>query len=172
MADAYRVKVKVGQFEFEAEGEKDVVDRQYNQFLDHLPKSGTPVTPPDVPSEHPLATNGEPAKQGELNLDAIFKTEGRVVSLTVNPESEEETALLILLGQKHYRTNPSVTASELQDGLEESGVKRRGSELIAGFGDKNWVLKSGERKGTRYRLTNPGLSAAREIAKKTIELVE
>ena len=43
MADAYRVKVKVGQFEFEAEGEKDVVDRQYNQFLDHLPKSGTPT---------------------------------------------------------------------------------------------------------------------------------
>jgi hypothetical protein len=49
---------------------------------------------------------------------------GRIVSLTACPETIEDAALVILLGQRTLRSNDSVTGSEVIDGLRQT-IKRR-----------------------------------------------
>ncbi len=95
---------------------------------------------------------------------------GRVVSLTAIPKSATDAALLIMLGQKDLRDNVSVTGQEIGDGLAQSGreVPRVDRVMDQALKEQH-VLKTGVKRGTRYRLTNVGLSRALTIAKELIE---
>ena len=86
--------------------------------------------------------------------------------------SDSAAALLVMFGQKTSRNNDTVTASELRDGLEHSGYRfARVDRLMQPLCDEGLVIKIGTRKGTRYRLTNPGLARATSEAEKAIGLV-
>src|SRR5713101_7692529 len=116
MADAYRLKIKVGDHEFEAEGPVDIVQAQFAAFKEmvaNVPAQKSAEAPNEPKQEPP--TNGLP----HLPLEKIMKTEGRVVSLTAKSETVDEAVLLILLGQKESRNNLEVTGSEIQDGLKQ-----------------------------------------------------
>jgi hypothetical protein len=73
---------------------------------------------------------------------------------------------LILLGQKDLRDNTSATAQEVGDGLAESGRKVTPVDRVMESGiQQGFVLKTGIKRSTRYRLTNQGLNKALEIAR-------
>ncbi|MGH9502475.1 MAG: hypothetical protein ACRD20_06460 [Terriglobales bacterium] len=164
--DTYRLKIKIGEHEFEAEGQQEAVQSQFKAFKEliaslpapqvHIPTTAVAQTPTA------LSTVGGEAP----NLDKIMRIEGRVISLTARPSALDDVLLLLLLGQRQYRSNDSVTGSEVVDGLEQSGVRvgrvDRNLERLATQGD---VIKIGTGRASRYRLTNQGMAKAQAIVR-------
>jgi hypothetical protein len=164
--DTSRIKIKIGEHEFEAEGPAELVKEQFETFKNII------STLPNIKAQEQnqkavntitkqLDTDGIPL----LKFEKIMHVSGRIVSLTALPATTEDAALLIILGNKELRDNPSVTGQEIGDGLAQSGrpvprVDRIMEEAIQGA----FVLKTGIKRATRYRLTNQGLVKARVLA--------
>jgi hypothetical protein len=169
--DNYRLKIKIGEHEFEAEGPEDAVRSQFEAFKELIANPPQPIgatTRPSVQGGNSSSLVGD----GDVKLDKICRVEGRVVSLTVKPEAEATAAQLIMLGQKVYRENDTVTASQIKDGLERSGYRpTRIDRIMQPLEEEGSVTRFGQRKGTRYRFTNPGLAKAKNMAKEAIERV-
>jgi hypothetical protein len=109
-------------------------------------------------------------QNSKIMFDKICRVEGRLISLTIKPKTEGEAALVIMLAQRAYRDNQTVTASEISDGLEQSGYQvGRLDRVMKPLADEGSVAQIGAKKGTRYRLTNPGVNKARTIAMAAIE---
>jgi PaaX-like protein len=171
--DNYRLKIKVGDHEFEAEGPSDVVKEQFNAFKELIA-----TMPSTSAANKPLASaqaqvdNSVTADASGLALDKITRTNGRFVSLTARPESVEDALLLTLLGQRMYRANDTVTGSELIDGLRQSGINvGRVDWRLEKMATQGLIIKIGSGRASRYRLTNQGMSKAQEIARTLISLV-
>lgn len=174
--DNHRLKIKIGEFEFEAEGTPESVDAQFQAFR-QLAETMANVKPPKTPeangSEGETTPPKNPAPSVDTALNKIMKVQNRVVSLTVNPPTPEDAALLLLYGQLMLRNNEHVTGSEIVDGLTATGGidigrSERLFEKVARSGD---IVMNGERRGKRYRLTNAGINKARQIAANMIALV-
>jgi hypothetical protein len=165
--DIQKLKIKIGEHEFEAEGPTEVVQAQFAAFKELI---GT-VRP--TPTEiEPSLTNQYVAASNQLALDRILKEDGRVVSLTARCESVDEAVLLILFGQKELRSNQEATGAELMDGLKQSGYRlARVDSLMNKLTNSGDVITLGVHRGRRYKLTNAGVAKAREIAKEVIATV-
>jgi len=165
-----RIKIKIGDHEFDAEGPAEIVQAQFEAFrsivstLQREPIKSQVTLDQQTPIK-PLDTNGSP----HVPLENILHVAGRVVSLTALPASPSDAALLIMLGHKDLRNNVSVTGQEIGDGLAQSGrpVPRVDRVMDKAMEDA-YVLKTGIKRGTRYRLTNQGLTKALSIAKDLI----
>ncbi len=113
-----KIRMKIGDNEFEAEGSAEIVQAQlaaFKELISSIPASKAAIG---------LDQSSEPERQapsGSLALDKIMKTEGRIVSLTARPSSVEDAVMLLLLGQKTFRNNDGATGSEIIDGLRVSG---------------------------------------------------
>ena len=165
--DAYRLKIRIGEHEFEAEGPQEAVERQFEAFKEliaSVPRKASNQNTQDKVVPGGVKNGNPPAKQ----FDNIFKVDGRVVSLTAPPKDEKEGALVILIGQKIYRNNDTPTGSEIADGLRHSGysIPGRVDRTLESFVSEGLLIKMGNRKGTRYRLTNTGLPRAEAIARE------
>ena len=166
-----RIKIKIGEHEFDAEGPVETVQAQFEAFREIVSEVAS----------HKLAAatrNNVDTKENTVNPDAlphisiekILHLSGRVVSLTALPKSASDAALLIMLGQKDFRDNVSVTGQEIGDGLAQSGREvPRVDRIMEQALKDSYVLKTGIKRGTRYRLTNLGLTKALTIAKDLIE---
>jgi len=169
--DNTRLRTKIGENEFEMEGPPEIVTAQFQSFLERIAsvsfKKPTDVAPPqNILQENQQDTVGN----AHVPIERIMHVSGRVVSLTALPQSNEDAALLIMLGHKDMRNNEAVTGQEIGDGLAQSGrpVPRVDRVMDSALSDA-LVLKSGMRRSTRYRLTNQGLVKALNIAKGLIE---
>ena len=168
MEGSSRLKIKIGDHEFEAEGPAETVQAQFRVFKELIAK--TPGRKGLEPGE--LQPPPVPKNNSQLRLDSIMKTEGRVVSLTARANLLEDAILLIILGQKTFRSIDGVTGSEIVDGLKVSGQPAdRIDRVITKLADDGHVIITGVRRAKRYRLTNQGLAKAQEIAKAIIALV-
>jgi hypothetical protein len=172
--DTYRLKVKIGEHEFEAEGDPETVKQQFEVFKSlvtmptpvtagvHTPHAGGRVEIFETPL--PLAESA--------NLQRIMRQDGRVISLTARAENPEDAVLLIMLGQRALRENDSVTGMELSEGLGVSGIRvGRVDRLLDRIAGTGLVIVIGQHRGRRYRLTNAGLARGREIAATLIATV-
>jgi hypothetical protein len=165
--DLAKLKVKIGEHEFEAEGPTDIVQAQFAAFRELV--SNLPARPPEnqVNKAAPNAT-----KSGELMLDKIMKHDDRIVSLTARGESLDHEIMLVLLGQKVLRSNDSVTGAEIADGLRQTGrtINRIDYQLdkMTQVGD---VITIGMHRARRYRLSNQGFAKAQELAMALVEKV-
>jgi hypothetical protein len=174
----YRLKIKLGDYEFDAEGPHDVVQAQFQAFQEMV--ASVPRTPVKEPAPR---RDDTPAPDSSLvtadlgTIDAalsrIMKVENRIVSLTAPPKAVEDAVLLLLYGQRMMRNNEAVTGSEIVDGLTATGGLDIGRsdrllERVARNGD---VIMIGERRGKKYRLTNAGSNKARQIAATLIAMV-
>jgi len=171
--ETHRIKIKIGEHEFEAEGPSDVVQSQFEAFKELI--ANTPRQP-NVTTERQQnqekTFNNTGSGEASSPFGKIMKVDGRVVSLTVKPQSEGVAALLVMLGHKIFRGNDTVTASELRDGLEHSGYRfSRVDRLMQPLCGEGTVIQIGTRKATRYRLTNPGIVQAEAAAKAALEQV-
>jgi hypothetical protein len=166
--DTTRIKVRIGEHEFEAEGPADIVQSQFDAFKELI--SFAPRTKPatNSPETHQIEENKHVnITFSHIQLEKILHVNGRIVSLTALPASTEEAALLVMLGHKDMRNNLSVTGQEIGDGLAQSGRPvPRVDRLLDKAIDQALVLKSGIKRGTRYRLTNQGHAKALGIARE------
>jgi len=163
-----RLKMKVGEHEFEAEGPAEIVQAQFALFKEMIAAA--------APKK--VQDNSQDGKRQELDslphqpIEKIMKAEGRVVSLTAKGETVDEAVLLILLGQKDLRNNQEVTGSEIMDGLKQSGYQvDRVDRITDKLSDSGDAITIGVHRGRRYRLTNQGLGKALAIAKELIATV-
>jgi len=179
MDENYKLKIKLGADEFEAEGPVDTVQAQFKAFADliaarqqfSLAQAQNESPRDELPAT--MAAQRSDMAPADESLNKIMKLEGRVVSLTARPKSADDAVLLVLYGQKALRENDSVTGSEVIDGITTTGglqVARvdRLLEKIARDGD---AIVIGERRAKRYRLTNSGLTKARQLAADLIAIV-
>lgn len=170
--DTQKLKAKIGEHEFEAEGPADVVQKQFDAWKELIAS---------LSSQKPAPSNEDSQKGTGIpqtplvkvtNTDKIMSVNGRIVSLTVKAPTIEDALLLLLFGQKIYRNNESVTGGELLQGVEMSGYRvdriDRTLEKLSGDGD---VIKVGFNRGTRYRLSNQGAMEAQNTAKELIASV-
>lgn len=165
-----KIRIKIGDHEFEAEGPSDSVQSQFEAFRQLI--SMVPSNPAEKTS-HDDKENPQNQHINTLSshvpLERILRATGRIVSLTAIPQSIEDAALLIMLGHKDLRNSDSVTGQEIGDGLAQSGrpVPRTDrimeKPIAAAF-----VLKSGYKRSTRYRLSNVGHQKAVSLARDLI----
>jgi hypothetical protein len=163
-----KIKIKIGQHEFEAEGPTEAVQSQFQAFKDLI--AGLPMQKNDTPAtsseQGKRPENQEQTKQGgTLNLDRIMRVEGRIISLTARAESENDAVLLLMLGQKNYRSNETVTGNEIMEGLQLSGIRvPRVDRIMDKLATDGMVIRIGAHRATRYRFTNQGVTKALELA--------
>src|ERR1700686_5390219 len=161
--DNYKLKIKIGQHEFEAEGPSEIVESQFRAFKELIANPAMQTN--STSATTPIQEQNSPTTAAPTFLDKIMKVEGRVISLTVRATSEEDAILLIMLGQKSYRGNDGVTGSEIMDGLQMSGVRvPRADRHMEKLAEDNQVIKIGSHRPARYRLTNQGFGKAMELA--------
>jgi len=87
-------------------------------------------------------------------------------------DSADEAVLLILLGQKEFRSNEEATGAEIMDGLVQSGYRlSRVDNLMNKLTAEGSVITIGVHRGRRYRLTNIGLLKALDIARDVVATV-
>ena len=175
MAD-YRLKIKIGEHEFEAEGPTEVVQSQFEIFKELVARA--PVAPEKLerndpaPSDEPMNGSAAARTTSQLDLEKIMRADGRTISLTVVAQSATEAVLLLMLGQRQFRSNDSVTGGELAQGLRESGYPNVRSDYITDrLAREGAVITIGERRSRRYRMTNLGVTRAQDIARNLIALV-
>jgi hypothetical protein len=166
-----RIKAKFGEFEFDADGPEKTVQAQFEAFMklvSSMPSKIQQQVPSSTPNVH--ENKDDLDSLPHIPIEKIVHVSGRVVSLTAIPKSATDAALLIMLGQKDLRNNVAVTGQEIGDGLAQSGreVPRVDRIMDQALADQH-VLKTGVKRGTRYRLTNMGLAKALGIAKELIE---
>lgn len=165
--DISRIKIKIGEHEFEAEGPAEIVKEQFEAFKDiirSLPSINTSARKAD---EQQASLNQSDTQQfPHIPLEKILHVDGRIVSLTALPSTPNDAALLIMLGHKDLRNNLSVTGQEIGDGLAQSGrpVARVDRIMEDAIGEA-LVLKTGIKRASRYRLTNQGLTKALGLAR-------
>jgi hypothetical protein len=165
--ETMKIRLKVGDHEFEAEGPPDLVQAQFEAFRELISRSPEKQADkqPDVLSE---VKQDEQVKVpfAHIPLERIMRANGRIVSLTALPPSTEDAALLIMLGHKDLRDNENVTGQEIGDGLAQSGRPVARTDRVM---DKPiasaLVLKSGLKRSTRYRLSNVGHQRALLLAR-------
>src|SRR5215510_12118712 len=94
-----RLKLKIGEHEFEADGPAEIVQAQFmawRELISGLPAviAKTEQASGDEKAQDPPAPRNGPA------FDKIMKQDGRFVSLTARGDSLEDELILLLLGQK------------------------------------------------------------------------
>ena len=160
-----RVRLKLGEHEFEAEGPPADVDAQFAAFR-------ALVWPPPLPppaAEAPLPVALPPADLTRAELTRLMRLEGRIVSLITAPASVEGGILLALYGQKLLRNNERVMGGEIIEGIRRSGrlverVDYHNHKLMRA-GD---VVVMGSGRAARYRLTKQGEEKAQALARRTL----
>lgn len=171
--DTYRIKIKIGNNEFEAEGPSDIVREQFEAFKQLV--SSIPIqqdTPEPASDQQTIPVQQLAAESGLPIYDKVFKVDGRVISLTALPGSLPDAILMLAFGQRHYRKNDSITGSELMDGLKQSGYKAdRIDRQMDKFVTEGLVIRIGAGRGTRYRLTNQGLLKSQMLTKDLLATV-
>ncbi|MGC2245918.1 MAG: hypothetical protein WA609_04880 [Terriglobales bacterium] len=166
MDNPFKLKIKVGEHEFESEGPIDVVQAQFAAFRDLI--STIPPKRENLPAAEEQRS-AEQAPLPHLQLTKILKVDGRVISLTARCDTVDEAVLVILLGQLEIRDNQEVTGAEIMDGLKQSGFTiGRVDKTMDKLARDGSVITMGVNRGRRYRLTNLGKNNALGIAKEVI----
>lgn len=168
--DSTKIRVKFGNHEFEAEGPSELVKAQFDAFRE-LISSASPIPEPKTPLSNPEVILPEQVNSSpsHVPLERILHANGRIVSLTALPTATWDAALLIMLGHKDLRDHESVTSQELGDGLAQSGRPvPRVDRVMEKHISSAYILKSGFKRSTRYRLTNLGQQRALSIARDLI----
>ncbi len=171
--DSYRIKVKIGDNEFEAEGSPEIVKAQFEAFKELI--TSIPVrndTPVSVPIQQATPFQQLAPEQDQPNFEKMFRVQGRVISLTALPANVMEAVLLTLFGQRTFRNNDSITGAEIKDGLVQSGYRvERVDRFVDKLTSEGLVIKIGSGKASRYRLTNQGMARASTLAREVLATI-
>lgn len=163
--DRLKIRIRIGDREFEAEGEKEIVRAQWEESRPWLfqeepnEKSGRALPPPG---------EKKPLQKSLFDMDP-----GRgALRLRVLPpggpggERLSKALLLLLHGYQTLLHQEEPPAIRLAHDLRMSGFAgvRRLSRAFEALEAKGLAIRSGTGKGSRYRATGPGHQEALSIA--------
>jgi hypothetical protein len=152
-----RIKMKIADYEFEAEGSNDVVRLELADFKKLVPAAlKSPSTPEKAAATLPNA-----------ELFEVLRMNGRIVSLKVHTKSVDDAVLAILAGQKALRKNERVSGGEIMNGLRASGqTVTRVDYLLRRQVADGMVSMRGRGRTRRYSLTTAGALKASASAQR------
>jgi hypothetical protein len=187
MAEFRRLKMRIGEAEFEADVPENKVQPMYHQFLSMLERrnqtAGNPGTFAPV-SPSPTATQTDRAPIVEVAVRSgpcvqpldgtsdqallmrIFDLrEDGTVTLRMPPTGADASAdalLLLLYGYYRLKNEECVLATQLFRAAAQSGfaLRRSANEYAR---HSRLVVRGGHRKGSHYSLSSQGLEMVREI---------
>jgi len=165
MPENYKIKIRLGDAEFEAEGPEDTVKSAYELFLKNL--SPRPAKPLEPATHRDLPHKGPGLDSATLNR--LFVVDGEALSLKHLPPAGSSTrsadaAILMLYGFHKLLKLDNVPVTKLNEGLRKSGVSLERLDRIMGV-HSGLFMKGGTRIGGRYSLNNQGLAQAEDWIK-------
>ena len=191
MTEFRRLKMKIGEAEFEADVPENKVQPMYAQFLFMLERrSQAPVRLFDaVAPKHQQEPDIEATVRAGSSAEALHETEycdetfdqtvltrifdlreDGAVTLKVLPNGPDKGAdamLLLLYGYYRLKNEECVLATHLFRAAEQSGISlRRPANRYMRNG--RFVNHGGQRKGSHYSLNSQGLAMAKEMTAKLI----
>ena len=167
--ELHHLKIKLGQFEFEASGSEEQVQQQFNQFAKL------------VESQKPNAGAGGGNGTGETKLEAgktsgrlarLFTASGEKLILSVKPKTAPDGLLVLLLGYKEVKEIEPVPVTALLQGLKLSGFTvERMDEVTPTLTPQNaeMINKTGKRNASKYRLTAIGAQRAAQLSQELLD---
>lgn len=167
MEATYKLQVKIGHSEFNAEGPEDTVKEAYEKFLSlvaTIPESKPGMSPP-APNSIPTAVPDTSSPVDPVLLQRIFSGDPKkgLVSLRLlppeGPSRAADAAILILYGFLMLQQQREVLVTKLKGSLKQSGIQIERLDHIMGV-HSQFVIKGGTRIGGRYTLNNQGVSQA------------
>jgi len=183
--DAYKLRVKIGAAEFEAEGAENTVKAQFEEFKALLASpgaqekhtTGASMRADNRANHEPDTVTGERNTELPHGFERLFgvdeKNGRKAVTLRLLPQGEdrESVALLLLLwGFKRKFSEDRVRVTLLKEVLERSGLTVSRVDRLADKAQRGGlVLKGGKAKGGTYALTNTGHARAEQEFKQLIE---
>jgi hypothetical protein len=166
-----RVRVKYGNVEFEAEGER--ADAQYTEFMALLRTLPSPSVDPAPAPTKAAASQPDPARNGNGSeipvtqdvLSRVFQVRDGIVSLLARPKGdkmEADALLMLLYGFNALANTPAVTGVTLMEACRQSGVQLDRIDRVMGT-QSGYVNAGGAKRGRRYSLNNPGMKRAEAL---------
>jgi hypothetical protein len=179
--EPFRLRMKIGVHEFEAEGDQESVERQFALWREMVTATPSQLPSPP-PRDPPPPGNGGlgpvlPVPLGGVDpsgFEKIIRRDGKSLSLSVLPHGDNrvaDAALVLMIAHKAYNQLDQVGGGALLEGLQQSGydldrVDRAIERYIPEF-----ILRSGVRRAVKYRLSNPGLNRAINLARELMDMV-
>lgn len=166
MASSYKIRVKLGTNEFEAEGPEEVVKEQFGLFLEIAKAPGIPAPRQDPPSPLRLngAIHGEAVSAEMLARAFAVDSEGQV-SLRILPRTNDRDAdglLILLYGFRKLSNQVDVLSGRLLRAALTSGLSAVRVDRTF-MPHTELITKGGKRVGSRWGLNNRGIAKAEEI---------
>ena len=177
--DVHKLRIRIGAAELEAEGPQDWVEKQRDMFLTRLEGDSAD----ENANEHGSRSEGSNSERteravirpvSETDINRIASQSGDVITLTAVPGGEtadEDSFMLLLLAHKVMRGVDSVLAGDLLAGMKQSGRAVDRLDGVFAKIDSTHVIRTGVRKGTKYRLTSPGGAKAKGLAHQLLATV-
>ena len=179
MTEVRRLKMKIGEAEFEADVPENEVQPMYYQFLSMLerrsqaavPLSGAGAKPDQGPAVEVTVQAGSSVQSlGETFDDAFLarifdlREDGAVTLkvLPTGPDTNADAMLLLLYGYQRLKNEEYVLATQLFRAAAQSGITLRRS-VNEYMRNSRFVIRGGQRKGSHYTLSSHGLAMAKEI---------
>lgn len=163
-ASTYKLKVKLGSAEFDAEGPEETVRSQFEQFLEIARMGKASFEEKGTEPVEEQLDNGE--------WDRAYLTKQNQVSLKLLPQGRSSNAdaiLLLIYGHCVLLEHESITSVELMSAAKQSGLRIDRIDRTLTASHKHFVIKGGSGKGSRYSLNNRGRSRAQEILEALFE---
>ena len=179
--EEHKIKVRIGNAEFEATGTEASVQRQFEIFMGKIPEargSGS-VPPPKGISGEPSGSGVPEGGDGQERADepptpvdrdilsrAFVQDSKGIVSLKALPPDGQDKAgdalLLILYGFLKVKNQTEVFVTQMATSARQSGVTvDRIDRTISG--KSSYFLKAGSRRGGKYQLNNQGIQYAESM---------
>jgi hypothetical protein len=188
--DVFKLRIKLGADEFEAEGTQEYVEKQRHIFLEQIETRGSQPTPAKNESRSADANEIPPNGNGHLSsensgrqnlsganlpsltdMSKIATQQGDIITLSAAPSGEsadEDSLMLLLLAHKVMRTADSVPTNYLLAGMKQSGRSVDRLDRVFGKIDSTLIIRTGVKRGAKYRLMNPGVTKARGLAQQLL----
>jgi hypothetical protein len=179
--EPYKLRIKIGPHEFEAEGPKDAVVEQFEAWTaiitspESLRHPVSPTTPDTTPPgfEGPLSSEVGPFSPADLLKIFNIDDKRKLVTLRHLPIGEDrhrEAVLLTLYGFLRCGNTDEVMVTKLKSALEAAGsAPDRIDRVAEPYRQDGLLVKGGSGKGGKYRLTNTGKSRAEELIRRQLE---
>jgi hypothetical protein len=171
----YRLRIKIGTAEFDAEGPEQTVKEQFDMFLKTV--QAAPLVPPvNTPAANVVVPplDIKPGADPEIPTDItgrVYAERDGLVTLRMLPRGDNRDAdalVLLLYGFQIFKGLTSVTAVSLAKAARISGLglDRIDRSMLA---HKQYVNEAGAKRGKQYSLNNQGLAFAKTLVVNTVQ---
>lgn len=169
----YKLRVRLGNAEFEAEGDEAVVREQYNMFLKALPVAQNMVEERAASEDKPekSTANHPQDNAGDQLIARAFSDERGVVSLRALPETKNRDAdalLLLIYGHTKLKGAHDVFGTQVMKSARQSGLSIDRVDRIISI-HKGFYMRGGARRGAKYTLNNQGVKKAEQILREMFD---